>query len=130
MSECIDKRLGEKLYAWELGILDDAESDEFEIHLIECEYCRARVKKYSSLFSQIGKKGEFREIAAEVVPKDDVLQIGKEKKRHWPKSLPALIVTAAAILILIFMPWDFDLGSEAAEDTNEYELNIFSEEIE
>ena len=44
MDKCIDTKLGEQLFAYELGVLDEESLARFEVHLLECNYCRARAE--------------------------------------------------------------------------------------
>ena len=39
MSECINPKVGQLLFAYELGALPEEEVEKFELHLFECEYC-------------------------------------------------------------------------------------------
>ena len=46
MSRCVDKKYGDMLYPFELGLLTDEDRQAFEIHLIECAYCSERAAKF------------------------------------------------------------------------------------
>jgi len=131
MSDCIDKILGEKLYAWELGLLSDSENDEFEIHLIECEHCRLKAEKYSAGFSQIKYDQRFREIIKRIEDDSEtslVKKTPKKKNDFWPRFVPAIALTAAVLLFLIFMPWDFEIkpNLEAIAAKNRMAIMYFS----
>ena len=39
MSECTNKTLGQKLHAYELGLLSEQEALEVELHILECPEC-------------------------------------------------------------------------------------------
>ena len=47
MSEirCNDSHAGQLLHAYELGLLDDTERQQFEIHLLGCEHCLSQIEK-------------------------------------------------------------------------------------
>ena len=48
MSECTDKRFEAMLHAYELGLIEDSDREELEIHLMACESCFARVQDFAS----------------------------------------------------------------------------------
>ena len=43
---CLDKTIGDKLMAYELGMLDAEETEQFELHLLECVYCSTRAHEF------------------------------------------------------------------------------------
>ncbi|MCP4705787.1 MAG: zf-HC2 domain-containing protein, partial [candidate division Zixibacteria bacterium] len=109
MTDCINKNMGDKLYAWELGILSDAENDEFEIHLIECEHCRTKAQKYAAGISQIKEDQRFPEILNQLDGNFTKSEDGNKKKGNWSRLFPTIALTAAVLLFLIFKPWDFEI---------------------
>jgi len=46
MSKCTDERLGVLLHAYELKLLGKDEVERFEMHLLHCEHCFARVSQF------------------------------------------------------------------------------------
>ena len=46
MSTCIDERFEQMLYAFELGLLDESNSQEFDVHLYQCEHCFGRAQRF------------------------------------------------------------------------------------
>ncbi|MCP4703686.1 MAG: hypothetical protein GY865_03670, partial [candidate division Zixibacteria bacterium] len=109
MTDCINKNMGDKLYAWELGILGDSENDEFEIHLIECEHCRRKAQKYAAGISQIKQDKRFPEILNQLDGDFTKSEDGNKKKSNWSRLFPTIALTAAVLLFLIFKPWDFEI---------------------
>ena len=43
--DCTNKRFADMLHHYELGMLTDEQRREFELHLLECDYCFGRVEK-------------------------------------------------------------------------------------
>jgi anti-sigma factor RsiW len=48
MSKCVDPKLEKMLHHYELGLLSDEDREAFELHLLDCEHCFGRVKKFQA----------------------------------------------------------------------------------
>ncbi len=109
MNECIDKKLGNRLYAYEIDLLSDSEREEFEIHLLECKYCNEKARKFASEAEIIRNDSLFREI---ITGPDTKAASTKKFKTGYIKSILAI---AAILVILILRPWqiEFHPGQEA-----------------
>lgn len=46
MSECVDKKIGILLHAYELNALVEEDAKRFELHLLECEHCFREVETF------------------------------------------------------------------------------------
>lgn len=109
---CNDPRCGKLLYAYELGMLDDSEREMLELHLLECDYCFARVEKFS------GAAGLFRESKAvkELAARQGVNRVEGEDEdargpiaRIWGSAAFKISLAAAALLIfLVLHPWQLE----------------------
>ncbi|MBN1212770.1 MAG: tetratricopeptide repeat protein [candidate division Zixibacteria bacterium] len=102
MSECTDKKLGAKLYAFELGLLNDEEREEFEIHLIECPFCKNRASKFSEAAELIRTDPDLRATVA-----DPKVEKPAEKKRYT-RIIRFTFAAAAILVLLILQPWQLE----------------------
>ncbi|HOP06307.1 MAG TPA: tetratricopeptide repeat protein [candidate division Zixibacteria bacterium] len=102
--ECRDKRFSEMIHAYELGRLTDEERQEFELHLMECEYCFKRVQAFREttnlLLHDRDVQSEIKEQAAPHKPAEP------ESKPHW---LRWTIAAAAVLVLLILKPWQISV---------------------
>jgi len=114
MNECVNKKYGDMLYAFELGMLSDSEREVFEQHLIECEFCSRQATENLDAIGIISQDREIRghveSLAAneahEETPTSDAAPVKKRTLRPWSYSIP---VAAAIILFLILMDWQIDI---------------------
>ena len=60
MSECIDKKLGKLLYAYELGMLQESDRDTFEVHLLECPFCHEQVSQMADAADLLRRDQDVR----------------------------------------------------------------------
>ncbi|MFH2035680.1 MAG: CsgG/HfaB family protein, partial [Candidatus Zixiibacteriota bacterium] len=116
MSNCSDKRLGEKLFAWELGLLNEVETEEFEVHLIECDHCRAKAEIFSSSSKLMRHNQKFREVVDEVnadLIAADKLSDANKKPGSGAGRVTRFVSTfafaAAILIILIVKPWKIEI---------------------
>jgi len=113
MKNCLDKTIGEKLYAYELGLLSEDERAEFEAHLLDCEYCFERAGKLEGVPSLLNHDSDIREttLAALVETQPHDQSRPAPAKRSWPKRLfslgpvPAVAFVAVVVLLLVLQPW-------------------------
>lgn len=103
---CKDQEIGKLIGGYELGLLNDEEKQQFENHLLECEYCFQSLYRGAPITSLIHEE--------KLAPSENVkLQVDKEKapirffSRKW--ALAAASVLAVMILAFIFVwvqgPW-------------------------
>ena len=48
MADCTNTKLGEKLYAYELGMLSEDEKESVEVHILECPTCNELARKFAA----------------------------------------------------------------------------------
>ncbi|MDH4157515.1 MAG: tetratricopeptide repeat protein [candidate division Zixibacteria bacterium] len=115
MNECINRKYGDMLYAYELGMLSESERQDFEQHLIECEFCSRLATENLEIAGIIRHDQEIHEhakslVAREVHEEAPVPRATPVKKgtflRPWSYSIP---VAAAILLFLILMDWQIDI---------------------
>ncbi|MBN2225828.1 MAG: tetratricopeptide repeat protein [candidate division Zixibacteria bacterium] len=112
MSGCIDKRLGNKLYAYELGMLGDQEREEFEIHLLECESCNARARKFQLAGRLLRNDHDVRDTIGTLAgpeENDNVSENITPLRRWWQSAIPATVAVAVILVILLAKPWNIQI---------------------
>jgi hypothetical protein len=117
MSDCIDKKLGQLLHDYELGLLSDEDSSRFEMHLYECDYCLEQVREFMDVSRFIAANQDSRAIIEEAAGQPEH---GNEKK----SSAPIIkLLIAAAIALVIFIPiYKFVLYEKPVSITQTLEL--------
>ncbi len=110
MSQCTDKRIGDKLHAFELGQLSDDERREVMAHLCECEYCFERAGKFLEAARLLRGDDDVAGAIAQMAGKQ--LEAGgpieKTERRRWPKITRLALAAAAVLVILLLKPWDIE----------------------
>ena len=61
MSNCADKIIAQKLYAYELGLLSEEEQHELEIHLLKCEACFAEFQQVKETAKLLRSDSEIQD---------------------------------------------------------------------
>jgi hypothetical protein len=86
------------LYPFELGLLDERESHELEIHLYECEHCFKRVQNFKAAASLLvhddDVHGELKAATEQDSESADELSYGR-KQRLLPRYLMAAVLVLA-----------------------------------
>ena len=104
MSQCTDKRFEGMLHAFEIGALDENDYREFQIHLLDCQYCFERALKMQAAVELLRDDSDFERIAGRIVKENADTEPGTQKEKegtrswYWPTLIPASLV-AAAILV-------------------------------
>jgi hypothetical protein len=92
MSDCTNETLREKLFAYELSLLDDEERQELELHLYECEACYHDLDQFADWAEYFREDKDIH---------DSVLSEGDQPKQQSRKTgIASLLITVAAVLIL------------------------------
>jgi tetratricopeptide (TPR) repeat protein len=103
MNRCLDESVGLKLYAYETGVLSEAESEQFELHLLECKYCNERAQAMARESHIIRNDPEVRRAVA---------KLAEPEQRSWYRSRigRTALALAALLVLLVAKPWKFDTG--------------------
>ena len=99
MSKCIDPKIGNLLAAYEAGMLDDAEREQFELHALECRWCNQQLQEFSRGARLLRSDRQIHEVIAEVDSS------AASDKRPGRRLVPALLAAAAVVIFLILQPW-------------------------
>lgn len=108
MSRCIDNKIGNMLFAYELGLLNPDDDRLVELHILECEYCLRRAKRFTDSVNTIRDDVEARRVIQSEDAETERAEAGKAEKRRWPAIARTVAVAAAAVAILIFRPWQIE----------------------
>jgi tetratricopeptide (TPR) repeat protein/TolB-like protein len=100
--KCTDRRLGDRLYAWEVGLLEGDAREAFETHLLECAFCQNRARVFKEEARLIRHDYEVRKSVANLVH--------ETVPRHWFRSRigRTAVVMAAVIALLLLRPWQLE----------------------
>ena len=111
MTKCTEQELGDLLHAYEIGALSDADTERFEIHLMQCEYCFRQVKDFQREAALLFGDDEVRE-AVRGIDRADWKQnspTSKLKRYLWPDS-PFIFKPAVAYFLVLLLIGPVYLG--------------------
>ena len=104
MSECTDSKLGILLLAYELGALPAEETERFETHLLQCDYCFNELTNFRQQTTLLANDPEVRSVTeakARKVAKSESFA-GRLRLALWPKA-PFVLKPAVAYLLVLLM---------------------------
>ncbi len=130
MSRCTNTILGDKLYAYEVGMLTDDDRREIEIHLLECPYCHERVLQFQEAATLLRYDPDVRETIGELAEgysgaESQAIAVTVTRKRRIT-LIPASVAAAALLLFLILKPWQIEFKSSKEAVAAENRLAIVS----
>jgi len=131
MSECRDQRFENMLHAYELGMLDDADREALEIHLLECDHCYARLMEMKQEMLIMQSDPDARKTITDIIEQgdpDSVVESGDSTRRPlWQRMMPTLVAVAALLVFLILKPWhlEFRTSEEAIAAKNRMAVMYF-----
>jgi len=104
-TECINGEIGDLLHAYELDILPPDETEKFEIHLLECEYCAQKVADFRRQAGLLRSGQQVRdEIAGQASDAHATGEAVTIWSRLWPKGnfllKPGLLLLIVLILLI------------------------------
>jgi len=120
MAQCIDKRIGDMLFAYELDLLSPEDDQLVELHILNCEHCLRRVKKLTDAVDTIRSDSEAREVIRREDVETEPAGASKLGKQRWPAIIRTLAIATAAVVILLLRPWqiEFHPSHEAVAEGN------------
>ena len=128
MGECTDKRFQQMLHPYELGILPPDQAEAFELHLYECDACVESVRQFKEASLTMRHDLDVREAVELAVgadeTADDSLVADRAAVSGWARvrrvAIPTMVLTAAAVIVLILWPWHIEVSplkeAEAVEN--------------
>jgi len=116
MSEPDQNRLCRLLYAYELGLLEGDQRDQFELHLMDCPDCRRQAEEFLTATHLLKHDPEIRGLVEGLQSPED------QSKRR--KTWPAVLAIAAAVTLLVLQPWHLEFRSTQEATASENRLAI------
>lgn len=119
MGKCIDPRMGDRLYAYETGLLDETQREAFELHLLECKFCNDRAQAFKHEARLIREDTELRAAVAQ-------LDTGPTTPA-WYRSrvVRAVLAVAAVVVLLLLKPWQLEFHPTQVAIAGENRLVVF-----
>ncbi|UCC45741.1 MAG: zf-HC2 domain-containing protein [Candidatus Zixiibacteriota bacterium] len=117
MSECNDLQYKDMLHAFELGLLTEEDRQQFEMHLLECEYCFSQVEDFLPASKMMRHDPDVRPgddemrdlLAADASREEDVTSVSGKTWSRYSRFL-----ALAAMLIVVGVPSYWLLFRETA----------------
>ena len=111
MSECINDKIASMVHAYELGLLDEEDSNAVEIHLLDCPHCNQRylelVETTHKLRSDPEIQAVLKTLADETSEKDAPTRTTTETRNSRVTVIWSLGLAAAVIALVVLNPWNF-----------------------
>ncbi len=114
MSGCTNRLLGDKLYAYELGMLNDQEREGVEIHILECAYCGETARQFEPTALLLRHDPDVRLHVQDLTVEDKGDRVKNPESPHRRKWVSFVPFTAAAAILLAFLilkPWQIEFRS-------------------
>jgi tetratricopeptide (TPR) repeat protein/TolB-like protein len=110
MSQCTDQRFRQMLHAYELGMLNDDDRRQVELHLLDCPDCFNYIQSRQDSASLLREDPDVRtavlEAAKSTGETDRIQAVPAHRMR---RIIPAVLVAAAALIILVLRPWNIEI---------------------
>ena len=128
MPKCTNEGIGRLLHAYEINILSEPEREQFEIHLMECEYCHDLLLVFERHAELLTSSDKVRSVLAEVdtsATRGESL-IGRIARWLWPET-PFLFKPAVAYLLvlLLIVPAYIGMSRHATRTIGEFQQSIY-----
>ncbi|HUV29478.1 MAG TPA: FlgO family outer membrane protein [Acidobacteriota bacterium] len=135
MSDCLDRRFDDMLYAYEVGMLTSEERRELELHLLECEHCMNNVLQFQQAARLMKYDPDVRETVRSAVRSrstQDTTALADRprplrRRRLWFSLVPTSAVAAAILFLLLVKDWqlEFRPSQEAVAVENRVAVMYF-----
>ena len=105
-SPCSNPELEQKLHAYELGMLSDADREMVEVHLVECESCYSEIKELNKAAALLRDDETIRNVALSLESENaessnGVAWFGKFSQAIWPRRTYSKLLPVAVVLLLV-----------------------------
>lgn len=102
--ESLCNRYEEMMFDFIDGELTEAQADEFNKHIIGCEYCRAELERRKKTVKLIAESAYEPKSSLVAAVTGNIMQIKKSRKRFgWGSTIAACVVAIVIISNFIFM---------------------------
>jgi len=105
MKHCTNSRLGSLLHAYELNTLSEEEIEQFEIHLLECEFCFAEARNFAAESSLLASDKAVKDLISGLQDNRPLEREAKMRFWHllWPSEKPYFLRPALFYFIILLM---------------------------
>ncbi|MFH2037077.1 MAG: tetratricopeptide repeat protein [Candidatus Zixiibacteriota bacterium] len=127
MENCRSPYYKKLLYAYELGLLEEDQRRELELHILECDSCQKELKQFEPTISIMRSNPHVRDAVSKVVGNkfDEKASLKVESKKPVVRGnrrfyTIGVLAAAAIFIFLILKPWniEFQLTKEAIATEN------------
>ncbi|MBD3234880.1 MAG: hypothetical protein GF315_14245 [candidate division Zixibacteria bacterium] len=103
MADCKNKTFNKMIHAYDLGLLSKKDEREFELHLMECDYCLEKVMEFRSEAHDLSNGTIIRQGVRELVRNEAeaIPLVTRIKELVFPKNRTWKIVSAMSVVILV-----------------------------
>jgi len=116
MAGCSDKRYQDLRHAYELNLLSAEERLAFELHLYECDECFDDVRAFRDETLMLRHDRDLKRTVAMAADQHSREEEAPARRRRWPTLVPAFVVAALALIVLVLHPWHIEISpTEEAE---------------
>jgi len=118
---CNNPDVGKYLHAYELEVLGEAETELFEAHLLECDYCFSETRKFADEADLIRSDETVINDVSEKV--GDIETSGQNSvwkkmlRRLWPDT-PLVFKPAAALFLILLLVYPAYIGIISRMDSD------------
>ncbi len=111
LDRCREPEIGMLLHGYELGVLTEEETERFEIHLIECSFCRAELRSGTEI-AQAVPLANARLMAQRMSPEANA----ERKPASSPRALRWVAGIAAVVALLLVYPAYLGLDQKSGQE--------------
>ncbi|MFZ5979545.1 MAG: tetratricopeptide repeat protein [Candidatus Zixiibacteriota bacterium] len=115
MSRCSDKRYGDLLHAYEIGMLSEDDRRAFELHLFDCQHCFEQAQRFQDTAELMRYDPDVWAVPSEAERESSRIsaelserKISLSREKVWRAFIPT-VVAALIIILLVLKPWQFDI---------------------
>ncbi len=130
MSECRDKRFSDMIHSYEMGLLSENDSQEFELHLMDCEACFHEVEQFQKIAHTMRSNTEVKNSIHELVAaqkrdnKNNVKTASLLNPKSWPVLFKTSIVAISVLLVLVLIDWQIEIKPSHEVKASENRLAV------
>jgi hypothetical protein len=109
--KCIDLKIGTLLHGYELDLLNEAEREQFEKHLLSCDFCLHELKNGSHVSKALLENQDLIAQLTEGRSGHDDQPTDVSWGKRTGKSGTRLLIRVAAVVALLLLPFGYYLIS-------------------
>lgn len=105
MQECINPEIGKLLLGYEFNGLTEEETEQFEIHVIECGYCHGQLNSFTSAIALLTSDEDVRQTVSSMAENTSISSESAFRRlwrKLWPET-PLVFKPAIAYLLIIIL---------------------------